>query len=217
MAKAEFEAGYHQLLSEVQSAQTWDLNGLRIASPAGVYPPHPGSSTRLFINSFTSLDLDRPRPGQRLLEVGCGSGAVALWAARLGWSVSAGDLLPACVEAARRNALANGLAIDVRRSDLMAGFAGETFDLIAFNQPFFHPDQALADECALADPRGALHARFMHEARRFLRPGGRVVFGFANCSNAAVLEQPGWTVTLRALQYEGDLNYIRAWFSATPC
>lgn len=217
MAKAEFEAGYHQLLSEVQSAQTWDLNGLRIASPAGVYPPHPGSSTRLLINSFASLDLDRPRPGQRLLEVGCGSGAVALWAARLGWSVSAGDILPACVEVARRNALANGLPIDVRHSDLTAAFAGQTFDVIVFNQPFFHPDRPLADERALTDPGGSLHARFLREARGLLSSGGRVVFGFANCSNAAVLEQPGWTVTLRALQYEGDLNYIRAWFSATPC
>ncbi|KAI1691257.1 methyltransferase domain-containing protein [Ditylenchus destructor] len=115
LAKAEFEAGYHQLLSEVQSAQTWDLNGLLIASPPGSIRRIPGAPRGSSSTASRRWTGAGPPPGQRLLEVGCGSGAVALWAARLGWSVSAGDLLPACVEAARRNALANGLAIDVRR------------------------------------------------------------------------------------------------------
>ncbi len=56
-----------------------------------------------------------------LLEVGCGSGVIAIAAAKLGFSpVIALDHDRAAVEAARRNAAANGVAIDVRTADVLA-------------------------------------------------------------------------------------------------
>lgn len=211
-----FEAAYREVVAELGKRQTWDVNGLSILSPESVYPPHMTSSTRLLVNSFPSLGLSAPKAGQRLLEVGCGAGAIALSAARLGWTVSAGDIQPECVEATKHNASVNGLALDVRLSDLMDGFADELFDVIVFNQPFYHPESAVADECSLSDPLGSLHVRFLTEAKRFLRPGGRLVFGFANCSNAEVLEQPGWQLNLRVVFFEAEQNYMRGYFEATP-
>jgi ribosomal protein L11 methyltransferase len=56
-----------------------------------------------------------------LLDVGCGSGVIAIAAARLGFSpVVAVDVDPAAVEATARNAAANGVALDVRELDLGA-------------------------------------------------------------------------------------------------
>jgi ribosomal protein L11 methyltransferase len=56
-----------------------------------------------------------------LVDVGCGSGVIAIAAARLGFSpVVALDHEQAAVEAARRNADANGVAIDVRLVDALA-------------------------------------------------------------------------------------------------
>jgi ribosomal protein L11 methyltransferase len=53
--------------------------------------------------------------------VGCGSGVLALAAARLGFdSVVALDHDPAAVEAATRNAEANALALDVRAADALS-------------------------------------------------------------------------------------------------
>ena len=56
-----------------------------------------------------------------LLDAGCGSGVVAIAGAKLGFDpVVALDHELAAVEAARENSAANGVAIDVRRADLLA-------------------------------------------------------------------------------------------------
>ncbi len=80
-----------------------------------------------------------PRTGARALDMGTGSGACALFAARRGWRVTAVDLNPEAVRCARINALWNSLdgAVDVRQGDLFAPIAGERFDLVLFNPPFF--------------------------------------------------------------------------------
>src|SRR5690348_7581909 len=79
-----------------------------------------------------------PRPGARALDMGTGSGAAALFAARRGWRTTAVDLNPEAVRCARVNALWNGLdgEIDVLEGDLFAPIAQERFDLVVFNPPF---------------------------------------------------------------------------------
>lgn len=58
-------------------------------------------------------------PGGAFVDVGCGSGVLAIAAAKLGWGpVVAVDYEAAAVEAAGHNAAANGVEIDVRRLDL---------------------------------------------------------------------------------------------------
>jgi ribosomal protein L11 methyltransferase len=55
-----------------------------------------------------------------LLDVGCGSGVLSIAAAKLGFEpVVALDVDPAAVEAARRNAVANGVEVDVREGDAL--------------------------------------------------------------------------------------------------
>lgn len=55
-----------------------------------------------------------------LVDLGCGSGVLAIAAARLGFEpVVALDDDPAAVEAARANAQANGVELDVRRTDCL--------------------------------------------------------------------------------------------------
>jgi len=77
------------------------------------------------------------RPGDRFLDVGCGTGLVSLVAARAGARVVACDLNPHAVALAAHNAKENGLdhRIDSVRADLLAGLRGP-FGIIAFNPPY---------------------------------------------------------------------------------
>lgn len=75
----------------------------------------------------------------RALDMGTGSGAAAVFAARRGFSVVAVDLNPQAVRCARVNALSNRLEerIEVRQGDLFEPLRGERFDLVLFNPPFY--------------------------------------------------------------------------------
>ncbi|MEX2196321.1 MAG: 50S ribosomal protein L11 methyltransferase [Thermoleophilaceae bacterium] len=74
---------------------------------------HP--TTRLCLELMVDLE-----PGGSLADLGCGSGVLAIAAARLGFSpVTALDSDPAALEATRENARANGVSLDrVERLDL---------------------------------------------------------------------------------------------------
>lgn len=210
-----FLEGYAEVLKGVAASGRFHLHGLTIDAPPGVYSPHETSSTRFMMDHFFALGLDRP--GGKFLEVGCGAGAISLLAARNGWTVSSGDIDPVAAQATRDNAALNGLTVDARVSDLFSAFADEKFDVIAFNQPFFHLDREIReDERTLSDFGGQLHARFMAEARAHLKEGGYVIVAYSNCSNVEVFNQPGWQMELRSFDFDAGSNYIRAHFKATP-
>jgi ubiquinone/menaquinone biosynthesis C-methylase UbiE len=70
-----------------------------------------------------------PRPGQRLLDIACGSGNVALVAARRHVEAHGIDYVPALVERARQRAAADGVAAEFREADAQAlPFPDEEFD-----------------------------------------------------------------------------------------
>jgi ribosomal protein L11 methyltransferase len=75
------------------------------------------------------------RPLGSFADLGCGSGVLAILAARLGWSpVLALDIQPAGVEAVRANALRNGVEVEARTADLAAEPPPST-DAFAANVP----------------------------------------------------------------------------------
>jgi ribosomal protein L11 methyltransferase len=82
----------------------------------------PGQAFGTGAHATTRLCLElllRLEPGS-LLDVGCGSGVLALAAARLGFRpVTAIDSDDAAVQATLRNAAANDLVLDVRRVDAL--------------------------------------------------------------------------------------------------
>jgi release factor glutamine methyltransferase len=75
----------------------------------------------------------------RILDIGTGSGILAIVCASLGHSVTATDINPIAVECANRNAVSNRVTdrLQVRHGDLFAPVAAERFDLILWNPPFF--------------------------------------------------------------------------------
>jgi SAM-dependent methyltransferase len=100
------------------------------------------------------------RPGARLLDVACGSGNLAIPAARAGANVTGVDIAPNLLEQARARAASEGLTIQFDEGD-------------AENLPY--PDAAFDEVVsmfgAMFAPRPELAAA---ELVRVCRPGGRI-------------------------------------------
>jgi tRNA1(Val) A37 N6-methylase TrmN6 len=82
------------------------------------------------------------RPGERVLDLGCGAGAAALClAARVpGLDLHGLELQPAYAALGRRNAGANGVALTVHEGDVAApppALRALSFDHVIANPPFF--------------------------------------------------------------------------------
>jgi SAM-dependent methyltransferase len=109
------------------------------------------------------LDLAGTLAGRDVLDVGCGDGAYAMAAARSGARVTAVDRSASVVEAARRRARDEGLAVAFEVADARSlPFPAGCFDVVlAVTVLCFVPDPALA----------------VAEMARVLRPGGVLVLG----------------------------------------
>lgn len=130
---------------------------LRLATEAGVFSRgrvDPG--TRLLIAHM------QIGPGDAVLDLGCGYGAVGLVAARLAPAgrVVLLDVNERAVALARENLIANGAEnAEVREGDGFAATPGELFDVIALNPP-------------IRAGMAVIH-RLIEDSRGHLRPGGR--------------------------------------------
>ncbi len=132
---------------------------------------------RFFVTSKFMARNIRVGPGDAVLDMGTGSGILAVTAARAARRVVAVDVNPAAVRCARENVARNGLAgrVEVLQSDLFAALPpGGRFDVILFTPPYFEGALRRPFDHALNDPGKALARRFLAEAGRWLAPGGYV-------------------------------------------
>jgi release factor glutamine methyltransferase len=107
----------------------------------------------------TELLVELAQDRQRVLDVGTGSGAIALAIAneREGARVTGIDNSPDAVEVARANAARNGLEVEFLIADLIVG---GPYDLIVSNPPYVREGEwpGLQPEITLYEPREALVA-----------------------------------------------------------
>jgi ribosomal protein L11 methyltransferase len=85
-----------------------------VIDPGAAFGTGAHPTTRLCLELLLGLE-----PGGPAVDLGCGSGVLAIAAARLGWApVLAVDNDPAAVQATADNARANAVEVDVRRLDM---------------------------------------------------------------------------------------------------
>ena len=104
----------------------------------------------------------RIQPGQRVVDLACGTGVVAVTAARLGAKVTALDLTPELLVRARENAAIANVDVDFHEGDVeKLPFADAAFDVVL--SQFGH----------MFAPRPAVA---IGEMLRVLKPGGTIAF-----------------------------------------
>jgi HemK-related putative methylase len=125
-----------------------------------------------------------------VLDLGCGSGVGAVFAARCGAHVIAVDLNPEAVRCTQLNALLNHFEdkIETRHGDLFEPVKGQHFDLVLFNPPFYLGQPK--DNLDMAWRGKKIFERFADGLKNHLKPSGcaLVVLSTDGESQAAVAE-----------------------------
>jgi release factor glutamine methyltransferase len=171
-------------LAAAEPVRTFDYLGLTLVIPAEVQPIFPVS------HLLGEAVLAEARPGDRVLDMGTGSGVNGILAATRGARVVAVDVNPYALDAARANADRNGVAdrVDVRGSDVFAGIDGE-FDLIVFDPPYRWFTPRDVRELASTDENYRALTEFFAQARRHLSPAGRMLIAFGTSGDIAYLRR----------------------------
>ena len=147
------------------------------------------------------LDWARGREGLHAVDVGTGSGAIALALATEGpfARVVGTDASAAALEVARENLarIAPPVAVELREGDLLAPVAGERFDVVVSNPPYVGEEEAAGLDPEVRDwePASALFAgpggldvlaRLVPAAAEVLRSGGLLALEIGAGQGAAV-------------------------------
>jgi len=117
----------------LKKERSYRFQGLRLKVLPGVFHPGLFYSTRHLLQAVSGQDLR----GKNILELGAGSGLLALHCARRGGLVTASDISLTAIQNLKLNAHANGLALRIVESDLFRNLPARTFDFILINPPFY--------------------------------------------------------------------------------
>lgn len=159
--------------------------GLKLAVLPWVYAPEFFDDSLWF-----ARELKKIVGRKSLLEIGTGTGIIAILCARAGAAVTMTDINPVAIENARMNARRLGYILPAVVSDVYDALSpAEIFDYIFWTHPF--NDWDIQTDALLAtgiDPRYRSLRKYIRGARTHLRPGGKLLLGTGDSANIDAIE-----------------------------
>ena len=113
--------------------RTYKYNGIEVLVHPNVFPPHYTISTNIILEFIKPIHLKH----KTFLELGCGSGIIALYAASKEAEVTASDINKTALEYLERSSKKNNLPINIIYSNLFDNITSKTFDYIIINPPYY--------------------------------------------------------------------------------
>jgi len=111
----------------------YSYKGITVRVHPEVFPPHLTISTRIFLDYISLFEFNE----KRVLELGCGSGIISLYAKQKGATVTASDINETALSYLEDASENNNLPINCVYSDLFDDLKGQQFDFIIINPPYY--------------------------------------------------------------------------------
>ena len=134
---------------------------------------HPGffSSTQFLWNFLSKENLI----GKKLLELGAGSGFIAMRAYKRGAIVTATDINAIAIGYLRSNSAKNDCSLQIIHSDMFEQVPAQTFDIIAINPPYYKKDPVAPIEFAwYCGEDGAYFRKLFEQLGSFIHANSEV-------------------------------------------
>ncbi len=159
---------------------------ITIKTEGDVYEP--AADTELLVRSL------RLREGERILEIGTGTGLVAIHCAKHGGNVTATDVCAEALDLSRENALLNKVDLNLIKGDLFDPVKG-TYDVIIFNPPYLptNPEDLTHTPLDTALDGGSdgtkVTINFLKELSNYLTPEGRAYLVVSSLQDMKKIDQ----------------------------
>jgi len=148
------------------------------------------------------------------LEIGCGTGVVSIATAKRSKSGIGVDINEKAVENSKQNADMQGIKnVEFLKSDVFENVSGK-YNVIICNPPFTKHDARDNIDRMFWDPEDEMKRKFFREAGKFLKPNGKIYFGWANFADVDVnlpfklAEENGYELVNKFNKpFENDFTY----------
>lgn len=194
--------------AEITSSQRITLHGYELKIAPSVFNPALSQ-----VGDLLAQRMVIP-PAASVLDLGTGTGILAILAATNAQSVLAVDNQPAAVACARKNIELNGLQakIEVRQSDLFSAVTTmETFDVIITNFPFVPWQPQTAWQIYNFDEGHQKLKQLLKQAKDHLRPGGRIFLTWSDIGDTdyffSLLAQENYVCRKVAARKQGEIGF----------
>ncbi|MCD6222132.1 MAG: methyltransferase [Thermoplasmata archaeon] len=139
------------------------------------------------------------KEGSIVLDMGTGSGVLAIEAAKKASVVFAADISKEAIKIARENAELNGINnIEFIQSDLFSSLPHIKFDIILFNPPYLDLKPKSIFDYAICDYKKRTIKRFLKEAKDYLKENGHIEIAYSSIADPYVVmeyaKNIGWKI-----------------------
>ena len=147
---------------------------VRVIVCDGVYEP--GEDTYLILDNINI------RNQGNALDVGTGSGIIAIWLAKRGYNVVATDISDIALKCAKFNAKMNNVQLSLVKCDLASAIKGK-FDIVTFNPPYLPFKDDIPEEVWWFGGKSVIERFLKRDLPRILSPKGSAYLVYSSLTD----------------------------------
>jgi release factor glutamine methyltransferase len=164
------------ILNYTKVDRRYRYKSLKLIVRPGIFHPKYFNSTRTLLNYLQNTKLDH----KTLLDVGTGSGILALFAADKGAIVTASDISKKAIENATYNARLNNININIIESDLFDNIKPQVYEIIIINPPYYPKNPEVESDYAWYCGEGfEYYHKLFSQIKPYLNMDSRVIVSLA--------------------------------------